>query len=190
MIYYPIYLDKMIYEPSDDSYLLNETLIKFLQNKDKNINILDMGSGSGIQAETCINLNFKNVIAVDVNNEVVDILTKKGINCVKSNLFNKINDKFDLIIFNPPYLPEDPREPEDSRLQTTGGKNGCEIINKFLKQAFNNLKPKASILLLFSSLSNSKIILNKAKSLGYTYKLLNKKKIPFEELYVYEFRLR
>lgn len=181
----------MIYEPSDDSYLLNETLKKFLQNKDKNINILDMGSGSGIQAYSCKDLNFNNILAVDINKIAVENLLKNNIKAVKSNLFKNItNNKFDLIIFNPPYLPEDPREPEDSRLQTTGGKNGYEIINKFLKQAINYLKPKASILLLFSSLSNPKIILNEAKSLGYTYKILNKKKIPFEELYVYEFRLR
>lgn len=177
----------MIYDPSDDSYLLQEVLVKSLKNKNKEIKILDMGSGSGIQAETCINLNFKNVIAVDVNNEVVDILSKKGINCVKSNLFNNIKEEFDLIIFNPPYLPEDPREPKNSRLQTTGGKRGYEIINKFLKQSLEHLENNGSIILLFSSLSNPKVILRKAKSLGYNFNLLRKKKIPFEELYVYEF---
>lgn len=180
----------MIYDPSDDSYLLQEVLVKFLKDKNEKIKILDMGSGSGIQAETCINLNFKNVIAVDVNNDVVNILIKKGINCVKSNLFNSIKGKFDLIIFNPPYLPEDLREPKDSRLQTTGGKKGYEIINKFLKQCLDHLNSDGSIILLFSSLSNPKIILKKAKSLGYNFNLLDKRKIPFEELYVYEFKRR
>ena len=180
----------MIYEPSDDSYLLRDVLIKFLDDKNKKIKIIDIGSGSGIQAETCINLNFKNIIATDINNEVIDSLTKKSINCVKSNLFNKINGKFNLIIFNPPYLPEDHREPEDSRLQTTGGKKGYEIINKFLKQSLNHLENNGSIILLFSSLSNPKFILKKAKSLGYNFNLLDKKKISFEELYVYEFNRR
>lgn len=180
----------MIYDPSDDSYLLQEALIKSLKNKNKEIKILDMGSGSGIQAETCINLYFKNVIATDVNDEVLDILTKKAINCIKSNLFSNIKKKFDLIIFNPPYLPEDPREPKDSKLQTTGGKKGYEIINKFLKQSLSHLNSDGSIILLFSSLSRPKVILEKAKSLGYNFNLLDKKKIPFEELYVYEFKKR
>ena len=42
-----------IYQPAEDSYLLKECLISFLSGKSKSINILDMGSGSGIQARTC-----------------------------------------------------------------------------------------------------------------------------------------
>ena len=181
----------MIYEPSDDSFLLNETLIKFLKSKNKNISILDMGSGSGIQVYTCKNLNFNDILAVDIDKIAVDNLLKNNLKAIKSNLFKNIKDKkFDLIIFNPPYLPEDSREPIDLKLQTTGGKEGYEIINKFLKDAINFLKISSSILLLFSSLSKPKIILNKAKSLGYNYTLVANKKIPFEELYVYDFRLK
>jgi len=188
--YYLSYLVKMIYQPSDDSYLLQSTLKKFLKDKKKTINILDMGSGSGIQAETCQKLKFKNILAVDINPLAIKNLIGKKLNAKKSNLFSKIKDhKFDLIIFNAPYLPEDKREPEDSRLATTAGKEGYEIINKFLTQAVTQLKPRASILLLFSSLSKPKVILKHAKSLGYNYNLLEKKKIPFEELYVYEFKL-
>ena len=181
----------MIYKPSEDSYLLQKTLKNFLKNKNKSINILDMGSGSGIQAQTCISLGFKKILAVDKNPEAVKNLTEKKINTIKSDLFSKIKiKKFDLIIFNPPYLPEDPREPKESQLATTAGKKGYEIINKFLKQATSKLKPKSKILLLFSSLSLPNIILKNAKSLGYNYQLLSNEKIPFEELYVYEFSLK
>jgi len=177
-----------IYYPSDDSYLLQKVLKSFLKSKSKTIDILDMGSGSGIQAETAINLNFKNTLAVDINPLAVENLIGKKINTIKSNLFSKLEkNKFDLIIFNAPYLPEDKREPEDSRLATTAGKEGYEIINKFLTQAKIHLNKNASILLLFSSLSKPKIILKHAKDLGYNYKLLEKQKIPYEELYVYEF---
>tara|TARA_B100002003_G_C14068205_1_gene513947 strand:- start:680 stop:1231 length:552 start_codon:yes stop_codon:yes gene_type:complete len=181
----------MIYEPSEDSFLLQKTLKKFLKNKNKSLSILDMGSGSGIQAQTCISLGFKKTLAVDKNPESIKILTEKKINAVRSNLFSKIKmKKFNLIIFNPPYLPEDPREPKDSQLVTTAGKEGYEIIIKFLKQATSQLKSEGKILLLFSSLSHPKIILKNAKSLGYNYQLISKEKIPFEELYVYEFSLK
>ncbi len=179
-----------IYQPSDDSYLLQKVLKSFLRNKKKTLNILDMGSGSGIQAETAIKKGFKNTLAVDINPLAVENLVGKQINAVRSNLFSKIKQhKFDLIIFNAPYLPDDPREPKDSKLATTAGKEGYEIINKFLKQATPQLNKDASILLLFSSLSKPKKILKHAKDLGYNYKLLEKQKIPFEELYVYEFSL-
>ena len=179
-----------IYQPSDDSYLLQKTLKLFLKSKTKTIKILDMGSGSGIQAQTAINLGFNNTTAIDINPEVIAHLKNQNIKAIQSNLFNNINRKFDLIIFNPPYLSEDPREPVDSKLATTAGKQGYELINKFLTQATSHLNKDASMLLLFSTLSQPKIILNHAKKLGYKYKLISKQKIPFEELFVYEFSLK
>ncbi len=183
-----------IYEPREDSYLLSETLEIFLKENlkhkkiNKNICILDMGSGSGIQALTCKKLGFKNILTLDINPDAITHLKKQGLKTVKSDLFSNINkkDKFDLIIFNPPYLPEDKREPEDSKIQTTAGKKGYEIILKFLEQAKNHLTKNGSILLLFSSLSKPKIIKKQATQLGYDYKLLNKQNLDFfEELFVY-----
>jgi release factor glutamine methyltransferase len=190
-----------IYQPAEDSYLLSNTIKEYLKNKIKNkeinqenqeFKILDMGSGSGIQAETCKRLGFNNIICVDINPEAVNHLKKQGFKAVKTDLFLDINPKtkFDLIIFNPPYLPEDKREPKDSRTNTTAGNRGYETIISFLEQAKSHLNNKASILLLFSSLSQPRIIINKAKDyLGYKMKLLSSKNIFFEELYVYELYL-
>ncbi len=180
---------QIIYEPSDDSYLLQETLKKYLKNKPKNIKVLDQGSGSGIQAISCKNLGFINVLTSDINLESLKHLKSLGLNTIKSNLFSNIKGKFNLIIFNPPYLSEDKNEPRNSRINTTAGKKGYEIIIKFLKQARFHLNKNSHILLLFSSLSQPKIILREAKILGYHYSLLNKKKLFFEELYVFEFQI-
>ena len=173
-----------MYTPLKDSYLLSETLKIFLKNKDKRIKILDLGTGSGILAETCRELGFKNILTTDINKEAVKLLRKKGFRARKSDLFSNINieKKFDLIIFNPPYLPEDKYDKEKD---TTGGKKGYETILKFLKQAKKHLEKDGESLLLFSSLSFPEIIKKQAKKLGYKMKLLNKKRIFFEELYVY-----
>ena len=98
------------------------------------------------------------------------------------------NKKFDFIIFNPPYLPEDKREPEESKLQTTAGKKGYELILRFLDEAKHHLTKNGKIIILFSSLSKPLVIKKHAKK-KYKLKLLNKKKIFFEELYVYEITL-
>ena len=90
--------------------------------------------------------------------------------------------QFDLIIFNPPYLPEDKREPKDSQLQTTGGKKGNEIINEFLKQAKNHLEPDGKIFLITSSLSPE------INWRGYKKKLLGKEKLFFERLCIFEIK--
>jgi len=180
----------MIYLPAEDSYLLQGVIKDFLsEEQSKDIKILDMGSGSGIQAQTCLDLGFKNVLAVDINLEVVEHLERKGLSVVESDLFSNVSGKYDLIIFNPPYLPEDIREPEDIKLATTAGKKGSEIIIRFLKEAKEFLNKNGKILLLFSSLSQPKIILNKADELGYNYNLIKTLKLDFEELYVYEFKI-
>jgi len=178
-----------MYIPREDSYFLSEQVDNFLNKiKNKNIKILDVGAGTGIQAETCLSLGFKNILCVDIDKESIDFLKKKKFKAIKSNLFSnpKLNSKkFNLIVFNPPYLPED-KTGFDKEKDTTGGKYGYEAIIRFLKQAKNHLKKDGKILLLFSSLSNSKIIKKKAEELGYSMKLLAKKRIFFEELFVYE----
>lgn len=172
-----------MYLPGEDSYFLSDILKKYLENKSREIEILDMGSGSGIQAETCRNFGFKNITAADVDEQAVSFLRKKKFKTIKTNLFSNIKEKFHLIIFNPPYLPE---HRYDKEKDTTGGKKGYETIIKFLEQAKNHLKKNGRILLLFSSLSKPKVIKTKAKELGYEIKLLGKKKLFYEELYVVE----
>ena len=177
-----------IYQPAEDSYFLSEVLTNYLSGKSKQIRILDMGSGSGIQAQACKQLGFNNILTADINKEAVENLKKQGFKSIHSDLFLNINkkEKFDLIIFNPPYLPE---HKYDQEKDTTGGKKGFETIIKFLKQAKKYLNKNGDILLLFSSFSQLKIIIEKAESLGYKLKELSSKKLFFEELYVYEFEL-
>jgi len=173
----------LIYPPSDDSYLLSEFLENYLKNlKDKNITYLDMGTGSGILAETASKfLKKENIIASDINKEAINFLEKKGFKTVRSNLFSNIREKFNLISFNAPYLPEDLREPKDSKILTTGGKKGEEISVKFLKQAKNHLKKKGKIFLLISSLTP------KGKINSFKGKIVARKKLFFEEILILEF---
>ncbi len=172
-----------MYNPREDSYFLSSILKDHLNDFDKGFNILDMGSGSGIQAKTCRDLHFKNVTAADIDEKTVSFLKNKGFKVIKTDLFSSINEKFDLIIFNPPYLPE---HKYDNEKDTTGGKKGYETILKFLKQSKNHLTKKGRIILLYSSLSKPRVIKKQAKEMGYKINLLGKKKISYEELFVVE----
>lgn len=179
-----------IYQPAEDSYMMSETLKKYLNNfNDKNIKILDMGTGSGIQAQTCKDLGFNNILTADINPEAIKLLKKKGFKSIKTNIFSNIDkkQKFEIIIFNPPYLPEDKYDKEKD---TTAGKKGYELIIKFLKKAKFHLEIKGKILLLISSFSKPNIIKKQAKELGYRFNLLNKKSLFFEELFIYELALQ
>jgi len=172
----------MIYQPAEDSYLIEKQIKKYAKNK----SVLDMGSGSGILAKSAIKNKALSVLAVDINPEAVKHLKKNNIPCVKSNLFSNIKEKFDLIMFNPPYLPRDKREDKQSQLATTGGKKGDEIILKFLKQVKKHLNKKGKILLLLSSLTPKDKILFLLKNQNLKHKKIAEEKLFMESLEVWE----
>lgn len=175
---------KNIYRPAEDSHFFSEFLGEKLKtSKGKLKTYLDMGTGSGILSETVSNfLKKENILSADINEESVKLLKKRGFNARKSNLFSKVNQKFDLITFNAPYLPEDSREPKDSRKATTGGKNGDEISIEFIKQAKRYLNKNGKIFLLVSSLTPQE----KIKKLGG--KIVKEKKIWMESLIIFEIK--
>lgn len=171
----------MIYEPEEDSWLLEKYVKKLAKGK-----VLDMGTGSGIQAEAA-SLNTSDILAVDINPEAVKHVKEKGIQALQSDLFKNVNGKFDCIIFNPPYLPEDELEDNESKTITTGGKEGHEIIEKFLNEAKKHLNKKGIILLVCSSLTGD--VEAHFKKQGYKFNKLEEKKLFFEKLKVYKLAL-
>jgi release factor glutamine methyltransferase len=173
-----------MYPASEDSYFfadfLEKNFSKISKSAKSKIKFLDMGTGSGILAETAIDAGIKNVLSADINPEAVAGMKKRKINAVQTNLFSKIKTKFDIIVFNAPYLPQDKDEPKESCIETTGGKKGDEISVKFLKQALKHLNKNGKIYLLISSLTP----FNNIKK--FSPKILVKKKLWFEELMILE----
>ncbi len=173
----------LIYLPAEDSYLMQEILEKELKRslrKNSELKFLEIGIGSGIQLECAKKIGVENIFGVDINKEAVTLCKKNNFNVWKSNLFSKIKEKYDIIVFNPPYLPLDKREDKESRIATTGGKLGGELINKFLKQAKKHLEKNGKIFLLISSLTKGIDWQNWKK------KKLAEKKVFMETLEVWE----
>jgi release factor glutamine methyltransferase len=173
-----------IYAQAEDSYLLQGCIKKFLKKRKIN-SALDMGSGSGIQAQTFVDCGVKpqNIFLVDINKNAIKSLKLKFKNSkvIYSDLFSSVEGNFDLIVFNPPYLPENKF---DKNKDTSGGKLGNEIIIKFLDQAKNHLNKNGAILLLISSFTPQVNFLR----LGYKKVILTRKKIFYEELSVLELK--
>jgi release factor glutamine methyltransferase len=164
-----------VYMPREDSYLLAEVVNELVEGK-----VLDMGTGSGIQAITAaLKRQVTEVVAVDINPLALELAEKNAlkagvrdkIKLVKSSLFQEISDKFDWIIFNPPYLPS---EGEVDECSWTGGEKGSEIIEDFLKIADNYLKKNGKILMVFSSLTKLNI-----EDFSYKVEILKEKELFF-----------
>ncbi|MFH1823361.1 MAG: HemK2/MTQ2 family protein methyltransferase [archaeon] len=156
-----------MYEPREDSFLLQSVVKKYAKGK-----VLDMGTGSGIIADE-VKKYTSDVLAVDIDEECVKKSKEKA---VVSDLFSNIKEKFDVIFFNPPYLPSEIKYPD-----LDAGKN-CEVVNKFLEDAKNHLNKNGKIIILVSSLT-------KVDLSDYKNKIIAKKKLPFEELFVFELSL-
>lgn len=162
-----------IYEPGEDSFLFENCLKSY-----GGVKALEIGTGSGILARA-LSRNFKEVVAVDINPLAKERV--KGIrNCtfVLSNLFRNVRGKFDLIVFNPPYLPEG-----DGDLRYDCGKKG-KVIRRFFQQAQKHLYGNGKILFLLSSFSP--ILPDDIRALGYDVRKIGEKKVSWETLSVYE----
>lgn len=175
-----------IYQPSEDSYFLTEILkkqIPLLLQSDSNLTFLEIGAGSGIHLETAYNSGIKkeNITSCDINPSSVNHCNALGFKCIHSDLFENINGKFDIIIFNPPYLPENRY---DNLPDTSGGKKGDEIILRFLKDAKSYLNETGRIFLLLSSKTPMENIKKEFKN--YHVSLLGNEHLFYEELFVYE----
>ncbi len=178
-------IPKSVYPPAEDSYLMQDILKKEVPNlleQNPELKFLEIGPGSGIHLETVRKLGIKkeNIFSVDINPDAVAHCSSLGFNCKQSNLFENVEDKFDIIIFNPPYLPEDEREDCASKTATTGGIKGCEIINRFLRESKNYLTKEGKAYLITSSLSGN------VEWDNWNKKILGSEKLFFEELYVWE----
>lgn len=180
-----------VYEPREDSALLAQHVELLASGK-----VLDMGTGSGIQAFAAIrNSRVREVVAVDVNKDAVEHVRQRiealkredpriaRISVVHSNMFDAVKDeRFDTIICNPPYLPD---EEKDHDPALYGGPAGYEWSVFFLQQAKDYLAPNGQILFLFSSLTNRDRVDLELKRLGYRHELLGELAEFFERLYVY-----
>lgn len=183
------YVNKFVLIPRPETELLVEEALEQISNlKSKISNILDIGTGSGAViislAKTLKAISYKlkpKYYATDISNDALKIAKKNAkkhkvkINFIKSDLFNNISNqlKFDLIVANLPYLWD--KLPQfEPKIALSGGKNGLEIINRFLEEAKNYLSPKGAIIIEFDP-RQTQTIKNIAKNI-YPDKKISLKK--------------
>ncbi|MBW2977721.1 methyltransferase [Candidatus Woesearchaeota archaeon] len=178
-----------IYEPREDTFMIEKEVKRFAKGR-----VLDIGTGTGVLAiEASQKADY--VVGCDVNNNALDYAKKKAANMelknikfVNSDLFSYFKenpDKFDLIIFNPPYLPEEKGEDEEVKLQVSGGKKGYEVLERFFSEVSEYLELDGKILVLFSTLTGVDKVHSILDNLAFSYQKLSEETYDFETLFVY-----
>lgn len=170
-------MSKYIYPASEDSFLL----LDCLKNQKIVGKVLEIGTGSGIIGGYLHNKGI-DVIVTDINPFAVKRAREMGLKVIESDLFDNVEGKYDIIIFNPPYLPGDVKTEKWLDKATIGGRKGSETIKKFLKQAKKHLEKNGRIYIVFSSRTNG--IKTIARELGYCLEILGSKSFFFEKIFV------
>ena len=112
---YTFKVNKNTLIPRFETELLVEKTIKYINKYFNNeIKILDIGTGSGCIAITLNKLlDNSKVTAVDISKNALDVarennkINNTDVNFIESDVFSNINDKYDVIISNPPYISYD-----------------------------------------------------------------------------------
>ena len=163
----------------------------------KNLNIthgdvvLDMGTGSGIQAITAGHKASK-VIAIDINPDAVKFARKNvkannlenTISVLEGDLFAPLKKQqlFNAVLFTPPYMDGSPETFFEHALYD----KNKQLIKRFFKEAGNHIKTDGYIQMLYSSISGQDQALEIAEKLGWKHILIAHETTVTESFYIYK----
>lgn len=179
----------LVYEPAEDSFLLADAA---LEEAEPGMRILEIGAGSGlISAVLRANIKGIRVFATEINPHAARCAKANGVEVIRTDLFRGLKKgnqraSFDLILFNPPYLPtsEDEKVPGWLNYAFDGGASGRETLDRFLDEVRDYLKPEGKILVLISSITGLEAVKEKMMRRGFEVNVVRSKKVSFEELMV------
>lgn len=166
--------------PRDETEILARKAIDII-NKNNLKSALDIGTGTGILACTIAKYTLSKSTALDVSDNALKIAEEniknldlsEKVKTLKSNLFEKVSEKYDLIVSNPPYIPLSEKATIQKEVTFdpdlalyTKDENGLEFYEKISKNAKNYLN-KNGYLLFEMGLGQSEDIKQILEQEGY-----------------------
>jgi release factor glutamine methyltransferase len=176
-----IYDPSQVYRPEADTCLLLEAALAEVKPGDR---VLEVGTGSGLIA--CEIAKIVPVVATDINPHAAVSARNCGVEVIRTDLFAGICGMFDVVLFNPPYLPTLPEEKIDDWLEYAldGGESGRVVIERFAVEVNRILSPCGRILLLVSSLTDPDEVRDFFSQQGFSSAIAVREIVEDEELIV------
>ena len=178
-----------VYEPAEDTFLLADNLDVYPGER-----VLEIGTGCGLLAILAAKAGAR-VVATDVNQAALECArvnthahgVANRIDFRLGNLFEPVaKERFDLVIFNPPYLPIEPKEAFGTPLDLAweAGPDGRAVIDRFLNELPEYLAPNGRALFVQSSLANVKKTIRALEANGFRVEVVARRKLSFEEFFI------
>jgi release factor glutamine methyltransferase len=184
--------DPNVYDPAEDTMLLVKNL-----DVRKNDRVLEIGVGSGY-ISLIASQKAESVLGIDINphaTRLAKINAKQNnvtnVEFITSDLFTAIRGKFNLIIMNPPYLPQsidDKHEPID--YSWNSGDDGRLLTKRFVNEVEDYLSDNGRIQIIQSSLSKFDKTINALCKKGFKVEIQDEQRFFFEKIYLLLARLR
>lgn len=175
-----------VYEPAEDSRLLAEAIVDRIDADER---VLEVGTGSGYVAARIAEETGARVVGSDINPEACRRAREEGVEAVRGNLTDPFGrDSFEVVCFNPPYLPTPPEEEWDDPLEhaLSGGEDGRRVIRPFLADVGRVLRPDGRVYLLVSTLTDIDAVAELAAEAGMETREIAEESFPFERLVTLE----
>lgn len=178
--------DRDVYPPSEDSELLIDTL-----DVRRGERVLEIGCGSGVVSIHCA-LAGAEVVCGDVNPRAVALTRMNAaangavLEAVETDVYSNVEGRFDLVLFNLPYLPVE--EGEGLARAWSGGPDGLGPLPRLLDGAPKHLLPGGRVVVVTSSLMDRKGL--REILAPYSVRTLAKLPMFFERLSVLEISFR
>ena len=145
--------------PRQDTEILVEEVIKYINSQERKVKVLDMCTGSGCIAISIDKLcDNAQVVGADISKkalEIAEINNKEnsaGVDFIESDLFENIKECFDVIVSNPPYIESEKIEklmPEvrdfEPRIALDGTKDGLEFYRNICNNLSRYLKEQGAV---------------------------------------------
>ena len=181
-------LHPQVYPVEEDTLLLLEAALAEVRPDDR---VLEVGTGSGHIAAS-LGGRAGRVVALDLNPHAVQAARARGVEVLRTDLFAGVRGPFDLVLFNPPYLPTAPDERMDDWLEYAldGGTDGRRTIVRFLADLAPVLAPHGRALLLISSLTGPREVARLASDAGLSGRAVLERRLEGETLYVFRLERR
>ena len=173
-----------VYQPAEDSRLLAEAAVGVAEGGDQ---VLEVGTGSGWVADRIASETGAAVVGIDVSREACAQTRDRGVPVVQGDLVSPVRaETFDLVCFNPPYLPTPPEMEWDDAMEAalSGGESGRAVVEPFLEDVGRVVAPGGRVLLLVSTLTDVDVVRDFAARCGLDSTVLEEASFPFERLVV------